>query len=306
MTTAAPQRDSKAAQLFEQGRAAEKKLDRWSAIEHYQQALETADQDPEINFRLAYHLDLVGEDERALECLEKACAEELPRMNALVNLAVLYEDEGEYAKAERCLAMVIATDPNHSRARLYMKDVQASRRMMIRDAGAPARHAGLSMLETPVTDFELSARARNCLKKMDIRTLGDLLRISQSELMAYKNFGEATMQEIKALLASRGLRLGQGLEHQQQAARQEVYAQLRDTAGEEAAGILNKPVDDLNLSVRSRKALDLLSITTIGDLVAHTEAELLGIKNFGATSLHEIHAKLTEHGLALRVLDGEG
>jgi len=37
--------------------------------------------------------------------------------------------------------------------------------------------------------------------------------------------------------------------------------------------------------------------------VAHTEAELLGIKNFGATSLNEIKAKLTEAGLGLRELD---
>ncbi|MDX1565381.1 MAG: DNA-directed RNA polymerase subunit alpha C-terminal domain-containing protein, partial [Phycisphaeraceae bacterium] len=189
---------------------------------------------------------------------------------------------------------------------LFMKDVQASRGMVINEAAQTQRDAQAVLLETPVTDFELSARARNCLKKMDIRTVGDLLRISQSELMAYKNFGEATMQEIKGLLAQKGLRLGQALETQQQAARQEVYNQLRDSAGEGAADILNRPVDELELSVRSRKALDLLAINTIGDLVARTEAELLGIKNFGTTSLVEIKDRLTQHGLSLRKLDYDG
>jgi len=57
------------------------------------------------------------------------------------------------------------------------------------------------------------------------------------------------------------------------------------------------------LGIRSRKALQLLGIQTVGDLAARTEAELMGVKNFGATSLVEIHERLAEHGLALRTLE---
>ena len=46
-------------------------------------------------------------------------------------------------------------------------------------------------------------------------------------------------------------------------------------------------VSDLQLSVRARKALQLLDIQTLGDLVSQTEAELMGMKNFGATSLRK-------------------
>ena len=67
------------------------------------------------------------------------------------------------------------------------------------------------MLNIPVTDFELSVRSRNCLKKMNIKNLGDLLRTSEQELLSYKNFGETSLNEIKSLLASKGLRLGQNL-----------------------------------------------------------------------------------------------
>ena len=47
----------------------------------------------------------------------------------------------------------------------------------------------------------------------------------------------------------------------------------------------------------------MLNIQTLGDLASHTEAELMGIKNFGATSLTEIRDRLTEFGLGLRKLD---
>ncbi|MEM1027911.1 MAG: DNA-directed RNA polymerase subunit alpha C-terminal domain-containing protein, partial [Planctomycetota bacterium] len=68
-------------------------------------------------------------------------------------------------------------------------------------------------------------------------------------------------------------------------------------------GMLDKSVNELNLSVRARKALALLGVTTIGDLVMKTEAELMGVKNFGMTSLVEIRERLTDMGMGLRTLD---
>ena len=76
--------------------------------------------------------------------------------------------------------------------------------------------------------------------------------------------------------------------------------------GEQSGGdneILSRSVNELNLSVRARKALALLNIQTLGDVVLKTEAELMGVKNFGMTSLLEIKEKLTEMGLGLRTLD---
>ncbi len=301
--TAAPRQSDAARKHLAKGRDHESKLDRWSAIESYRQAAQLDPQDCEIAFRLGYALDLVGEDAEALQLFERACADGKPKLNALLNLAVLYEDAGDYVRAERCVKLVVDTDPLHARGRLYLRDVQASRRMVTNDDAARSGDKQNAMLETPVTDFELSARARNCLKKMNIRTLGDLLRVSEAELMAYKNFGETTLAEIKAMLAQKSLHLGQALDQQRDAARQEVYNELLSSAGEEAVGVLGKSVDELDLSVRSRKALSLLNVVTIGDLVARTEAELLGIKNFGSTSLDEINAKLGEMQLSLRKID---
>jgi DNA-directed RNA polymerase subunit alpha len=88
------------------------------------------------------------------------------------NLAVLLEDRGDLPRAERCLRQVLETQPNHPRARLYMKDVQASRDMSVEDEGERDLMKRKALLDTPVTDFELSVRARTCLKKMNIRSLG--------------------------------------------------------------------------------------------------------------------------------------
>ncbi len=64
--------------------------------------------------------------------------------------------------------------------------------------------------------------------------------------------------------------------------------------------MLNKPVADLNLSVRARKCMNRLGINTLGDLIQRTADELLESKNFGMTSLTEVRDKLRQYGLSLR------
>jgi DNA-directed RNA polymerase subunit alpha len=102
------------------------------------------------------------------------------------------------------------------------------------------------------------------------------------------------------MLASKGLRLGQGLEGQgRPGVRKDILDELKASVPETT---LNKPISSLELSVRARKALQLLGISTLGELASRTEAELMGVKNFGATSLHEIKERLAQNGLALRTL----
>jgi len=154
------------------------------------------------------------------------------------------------------------------------------------------------ILETPISDFELSVRSRNCLRKMNIRTLGDFLNITEAELLSYKNFGETSLKEIKTVLESRALHLGMALEEKPLSS-----AEMSNRSAAEDEGLLNKSVDDLPLSVRARKCLQKLNIHTLGDLTCKTEAELLGCKNFGVTSLNEIKKAIGNIGLSLRSLD---
>ena len=103
------------------------------------------------------------------------------REGVLLNLAILYEDRGQYDDADNCLERLLSVNPNHPRGRLYQKDVDSSLSMMYDEDSEKRAEKRNALLETPVTDFELSVRARNCLKKMNIRTLGDLLKITEAE-----------------------------------------------------------------------------------------------------------------------------
>ncbi len=300
-SSAATRRDTAtAAKHLEAAGRAEAQNDRVVAIAELRKALAADPDSPAALFRLAFHLDLVGEEDEAVVLYERCCQQAPAHINALTNLAVLHEDRGDVAASERCLRQILDTNPNHIRARLYMKDVEASKEMVIEEEADRDAFKRKALLDTPVTDFELSVRARTCLKKMNIRSLGDLLKITEAELMSYKNFGETSLFEIKKMLTAKGLKLGQGLEDAHRAARRALMEQYKGT-GQEV--LLAKPVSELQLSVRARKALQLLSIQTMGDLASHTEAELMGVKNFGATSLKEIRERLSEFGLGLRKLD---
>jgi DNA-directed RNA polymerase subunit alpha len=289
-----------AASHFAKGRELERAGDRLGALGHYREAAER-DPKPDHAFRLAFMLDLVGEEDEAMELYSRLGSMAEPHVNSLVNLAILHEDRGDLHQAERCLRKVLQANPNHARARLFMKDVQASREALY-DEGDQRDTAKREVeLNTPVTDFELSVRARNCLKKMNIRTLRDLLMITKAELLSYKNFGETSLNEIEAMLAQRGLRLGEGLDQGYVArAAKEYIDSLADRVDSQ---VLGRSVSSLELSVRARRALQLLGVQSIGELAARTEAELMGVKNFGQNSLDEIKRKLADLGLGLRELD---
>ncbi len=268
---------------------------REQAIHTYEQALELDQTLQEATFRLAYLADLEGEDDQAVEYYESLLSGGPVHVHALLNLAVIYEDREEYGKAEQCVRKVLSIWPAHDRARLFLKDILAGKEMIIDEDIERFREKRSALFDVPITDFELSVRARNCLQSMGINTLGDLLRVTEEQLLAYKNFGETSLDEIKHLLTSKGLRLGQALEEERKARQQEILKQVQ---GDPA--VLVKLVSELQLSVRARKALQRLNVQTIGELAARTESELLSVKNFGQTSLNEIRQRLGEYGLTLR------
>ncbi len=271
-----------------------------TALDKLQEAYDLDQDNEDVMFRLAYLLDLRGDDRQAMELYEILADRRPVREGVLLNLSVLYEDLGMYDESEECLHRLLSIEPRHPRGRLYYKDIDSSLEMEIEDDLEGRSDRRNMLLETPVTDFELSVRARNCLRKMNIRTLGDLLKITEAELLAYKNFGETSLTEIQEMLRNKGLRLGQSLEEQQEAQRREL---LRTVAANVPEEVLNRSVNDIDLSVRSRKALQRLGIATVAELAMRTEAELLGVKNFGQTSLTEIRQRLVELGLDLRKLE---
>ena len=69
------------------------------------------------------------------------------------------------------------------------------------------------VLLRPVDDLELTVRSANCLKAENIYYIGDLIQRSETELLKTPNLGRKSLNEIKEVLASRGLTLGMKLEN---------------------------------------------------------------------------------------------
>ena len=77
----------------------------------------------------------------------------------------------------------------------------------------PKQTAVDPILLRPVDDLELTVRSANCLKAENIYYIGDLIQRTETELLKTPNLGRKSLNEIKEVLASRGLTLGMKLEN---------------------------------------------------------------------------------------------
>ncbi len=285
------------------GRAAELAREVDKAIELYDEVLALDHSHKQALFRLALNVDLRGEDEEARELYERALMSPPVNVACVVNLGILYEDMGNYRRAMQCFDLALQANPDNTRARLYRRDAAAALNMYYDEDQERRDDKRNKLLRTPINDFELSVRSRNCLAKMNIRTLGDLVKKTEAELLSYKNFGETSLTEIKEILKNKGLRLGMTADElmsKDLGEMAEPALRPEEQPDPNSPDPTRRPISELDLSVRSRRIVDLLKIRTIGDLSTKTEAELLACPNFGQTSLNEIKTKLDEFGLSLR------
>lgn len=286
-----------------QGRVHELNRETEAAIACYDDVLSLDENHKHALFRLAVNVDLRGEDEEARELYERALMAPPVNTACVVNLGILYEDIGNYRRAMQCFDLALQADPENARARLYRRDAAAALNMYYDEDQERRDDKRNKLLRTPINDFELSVRSRNCLAKMNIRTLGDLVTKTEAELLSYKNFGETSLTEIKEILKNKGLRLGMTndeLMHRDLGEASEAPVAVEESADPNSPDPARRPIAELDLSVRSRRIVDLLKLRCIGDLSSKTEAELLACPNFGQTSLNEIKTKLDEFGLSLR------
>ncbi len=261
-------------------------------------------------FRMAFRLDLMGEDSAAIRHYEQLLQLRPTPSSVLINLGVLYEDRNDFEKACGCFGAVLRQDPANPVARLFFKDAHESLDMYYDEDLERKEDKLMQILRTPISDFELSVRARNCLANMDIRTLGDLVSRSEPELLEFKNFGETSLNEIKRVLSHKGLRLGLRREDGSFIVPDEFEGgfgasdldlEWLGELSEEQVEALDLQISALSLSVRCHRALvERLNLQRVGDVLRYTEEDLLAMPNFGITSLNELQNKLTEFGLRLR------
>jgi len=63
-------------------------------------------------------------------------------------------------------------------------------------------------LKVPISELELSVRSSNCLKEAKIKTIGDLVKRTEVDMLKYRNFGKKSLAEINKILGGMGLSLG--------------------------------------------------------------------------------------------------
>jgi DNA-directed RNA polymerase subunit alpha len=262
----------------------------------YERALEADPNHPGVLFGLALENDRSGNDELALNYYRRAADGFPSHVGVLLNLGILYEDSQNFEAAQQCYNRILEVHPTHNKATMYLKDAVASDDQYFDLEAEKASDRLAQVLNVPVTDFELSVRSRNCLQKMGIMTLGDLARTTEQTLLSSKNFGETSLVEINDMLSSKGLELGQFADEGLDA---EPEVDLSHLPPDQQT-ILDRPISDLNLSVRARKCMVRLRMNTIGELIRRTGDDLLESKNFGVTSLNEVREKLTLFDLKLR------
>jgi len=68
------------------------------------------------------------------------------------------------------------------------------------------------LLSQPVDELDLSVRSHNCLKAASIKTIGDLVRREEKEMLKFRNFGRKSLQELVEVLDERGLQFGMDVE----------------------------------------------------------------------------------------------
>ncbi|MEW6074344.1 MAG: DNA-directed RNA polymerase subunit alpha C-terminal domain-containing protein [Planctomycetota bacterium] len=277
-------------------RVAELRRDWESALDHYATGRTLGSHDHALLSRFAHLAERCGFDELAIEVYQDLLRHGPMDRGAMLNLGVLYEDVGRDTDAAAIYDTVSQNDGTDTVARLYLSDAHAAIDMYYDEDQEKKEDRLNQILRIPITDFELSVRARNCLNKMQISTLGDLVQRTEQELLSYKNFGETSLTEIKEILHSKGLRLGMP--------REEAVASIEAHAARVLSGdmsdVMNKPILELQLSIRARRTVETLGCLTVGDIVKHSAEELLGMPNFGQTSLMELRNKLAELGQKLK------
>jgi len=68
------------------------------------------------------------------------------------------------------------------------------------------------LLKMPVDELELSVRSYNCLMAANIKTIGDLVKRDEPEMLKFRNFGRKSLQELTKILDEKGLQFGMDME----------------------------------------------------------------------------------------------
>jgi hypothetical protein len=88
------------------------------------------------------------------------------------------------------------------------RDLAVAELHQLKATAAPVADHAAQQLGASIDSLELSVRSANCLQRVGIKTIADLVQKSELDLLKTKNFGRKSLKEIKEILAEMGLSLG--------------------------------------------------------------------------------------------------
>ncbi len=189
--------------------------------------------------------------------------------------ATVFAIGGNPDEATALYKRAVDVDKNHPGA-LFGLALESERRGFDQDA--------LELYKRAVTHFPTHVGVL-----INLGILYEDLEMYDSAILCYQRVLDAFPNHPKARLFLKDARASSEMHIDEDAQRKH----------DRLSQILNLPVSDFELSVRSRNCLKNMGIVSLGDLCRHSEQELLGSKNFGETSLVEIREMLTLKGLRL-------
>jgi DNA-directed RNA polymerase specialized sigma subunit len=158
----------------------------------------------------------------------------------------------------------------------------------------PLEKSNESELIDSVESLYLSVRSRNCLEFAGVKTITNLSRMSDNELLSIPCFGRKCLREIREKLAA----LPFNREYSEESNNQVETIKI-DVNSHEILAKLKTRISDLVLSVRSRRCLKKNNIKYVWQLTQLSEKELRKFRNLGRKSIDELCDIVRDHGLSL-------
>ncbi len=170
-------------------------------------------------------------------------------------------------------------------------------------------------------DLDLSVRAFNSLKRHGVNSIGDLVVMSENDLIRVRNLGVRALEETIEKVRSLGLDIRPddvkpkdwirklsirfaSEEVEEKLTKQTETKQRKTQVDEEKfVELMTTKVENLDLSVRTDNCIKRANKSTVEDLIKMTEDQLIRVKNLGRRSMDEIVEKIKSLGLDIRPED---
>jgi superfamily I DNA/RNA helicase/mRNA-degrading endonuclease RelE of RelBE toxin-antitoxin system len=170
---------------------------------------------------------------------------------------------------------------------------------------APASDDLASLLARPLGELQLGTRMQNWVDKKQLVTVGDLARLAPADLLAERNLGRTSVKQAReALEAHTGCKWEELLERGRAASLPDgprptdaevatnAWDRLRMSLTDEQRSV---PLSQMPLSARVRTVVEREKLATLGDLAAHSRAQLIAMPNLARGSVGDLPAIVEAH-----------